>query len=416
MRAVTFTTRGPLNKSALRHANERLVLNVLRRNPAVSRADIVRITGLSPTSVTFIVRRLSRQKLIVEEKTDGYSQVGRQPTALRLRPASKVALGVEITLEGARLIAADLNDAVIARKSVPWHSNYELFFDKVHGVLRSLIEPFAKEHILGVGVALPGFIDKASGKVIAAENLNWFGVEAGRLIRRRLPLPFYYENAAKLSALAEMWSSDRDPKPLRDFVTVTANGGLGTGVIVNGQILQGAAHAGGEFGHMVLYPDGRKCRCGNTGCWEQYASDLALCRMYSETCVQAGKPCGKVDAGAIVRKARQADPAAAAVVQEAARHLGLGFASLVMALNPEVVILGGYLAEAWDLMESTIWGVLRSRVPAYYLTAFRVVVSRHGADSALVGAAAVVLNGFFNSFEQTDRTAPTSSVSIRASA
>jgi glucokinase len=203
---------------------------------------------------------------------------------------------------------------------------------------------------------------------------------------------------------------------LRDFVTVTANGGLGTGVIVNGQILQGATCAGGEFGHMVLYPDGRKCRCGNTGCWEQYASDLALCRMYSERCAQAGKPCGKVDAAAIVQRARQGDPQALEVVQEAARHLGLGFVSLVMALNPEVIILGGYLADAWDLMEPPMWEVLRSRVPAYYLTALRVVASRHGKDSALVGAAAVVLNGFFNSFEQTDRSPPSNSVSIRASA
>ena len=100
MSAVTFTTRGPLNKSALRHANERLVLNVLRRSPAVSRADIVRITGLSPTSVTFIVSRLGRQKLIIEEKTNGHAQVGRQPTALRLCPGSKVAVGAEITLRG----------------------------------------------------------------------------------------------------------------------------------------------------------------------------------------------------------------------------------------------------------------------------------------------------------------------------
>lgn len=86
---------------------------------------------------------------------------------------------------------------------MPWHRNYELFFDKVHDVLRDLIDPFAKEHVLGVGVALPGFIGKSSGNVIAAENLNWFGVEAGHLMRR-LQLPFYDENAAKLSALAEM--------------------------------------------------------------------------------------------------------------------------------------------------------------------------------------------------------------------
>ena len=167
---------------------------------------------------------------------------------------------------------------------MPWHRNYELSFDKVHDVLRDLIDPFAKEHVLGVGVALPGFIDKSSGNVIAAENLNWFGVEAGRLMRRHLQLPFYDENAAKLSALAEMWSSDRDPKPLRNFVTVTAKGGLVTGVIVNGQILHGSTYAGGEFGHMVLYPDGRRCRCGNTGCWTVRVRSGALPDVFRDVC------------------------------------------------------------------------------------------------------------------------------------
>ncbi len=414
MPAVTFTTGGALNKSALREANDRLVLNTIRQNPSVSRADIVRITGLSPSSVTFIVKRLKRDKMVCEEKTDSRGQLGRQPTALSLRPGARIAAGVEITLAGARIILGDLSDAIIGEKTVPWQPNYKLFFDRVHAAIRGLIEPLAPGQALGVGVALPGFIDRNTGKVVAAENFNWFGVEAGSLLRQTLPLPFYYENGAKLSALAEMWFSERNPKPLRDFVSVTARGGLGTGVIIRGQILQGASSAASEFGHVTLYPDGRRCACGNVGCWEQYASDLALCRLYAE---QGGESGNGVPLGqeAIVAKAREGDPVALRVLQETARYVGMGFVNLIMALNPEAIIVGDYLAEGWDLVEETVWSVLRSRVPAYYLSGVRIFPSRHGADSSLIGAMALVLTRFFSSFDHGNQGAPSKSVQIRSS-
>ena len=115
-------------------------------------------------------------------------------------------------------------------------------------------------------MGLPGYIERSTGKVLAAENFDWFGIEAGRLLSKRLPFPFYYENNAKLSALAEAWCSKPGAKRLHNFVFVTMRGGLGTGVIVAGRILQGASSAAAEFGHTILYPDGRRCPCGNTGC------------------------------------------------------------------------------------------------------------------------------------------------------
>jgi predicted NBD/HSP70 family sugar kinase len=415
MPAVTFTTGGALGKSAMREANERLILTAIRQNPSLSRADIVRITGLSPSSVTFIVNRMKRDKLICEEKkSSGQGLVGRQPTALNLRPDARIAIGVEIGLSGARIILGDLNDKVIGKKTVPWHPNYNVFFDRVHGAIRGLIEPSPPGQVLGVGVALPGFIDRNTGKVIAAENFNWFGVEAGSLLQQTLKVPFFYENTAKLSALSELWSSGQDPKPLRDLVFVTARGGLGTGVIVNGQILQGAFSAACEFGHVIIDPAGRRCACGNIGCWEQYASDLALCRDYAERGGAPGAD-GPLDAEGIVTKARQGDPIAREVLHEVARQAAIGFANLIMALNPEAIIVGDYLAEGWDLMEETVWGILRSRIPSYYLGGLRIFPSRHRADSSLVGAMSLVLSHFFSRFEHGNQAKPSRSVFIRAS-
>lgn len=410
MPKVTFTTGGALKKSALRQANERLVLNVVRQNPSVSRADIVRITGLSPSSVTFIVQRLERHKLLCEGVSKPHSKVGRQPTALRLRPQARLAIGVEVTLSGARIVVTDMTDAIIQRKTVLWHDNQTLFFEKINSALRSLLEPMSPGQALGVGVALPGFIEEDSGRVLAAENLNWFGVDAGALIRHNLPVPFHFENTARLSALAEMWSSEGGPSALRHFVSVTARGGLGTGVIIDGQFLRGASSAGAEFGHISICPDGRRCTCGNTGCWEQYASDLALARLYGE---QSGPGVPEADAEAIVGLARTGDAVALKALTETARYVGLGFVNLVMALNPQAIVLSDYLAASWDLIEDTVWAVLRSRVAPYYLSSLRILPSRHGAESSLRGAAALVFSRFFGDFGDENGAQRANSVHMR---
>jgi predicted NBD/HSP70 family sugar kinase len=413
--AVTFTTGGALNKSALREANERLVLNAIRQNPRASRSDLARITGLSRSSVTFIVNRLVRNKVICEERMVNHSQVGRRPTPLRLRADAMMAAGVEIGLSGARVALADLTGNMVRHKTVAWHPNQDLFLDKIHAAIRGIIEPLSPQQVLGVGVGLPGFLDRATGKVIAAENFNWFGVEAGNLLRKKLACPFYFENSARLSALAEMWFSDRDRKPLRDFVFVTMRGGLGTGVMISGQILRGASSGAAEFGHTTLYAGGRRCPCGNTGCWEQYASDLALRRRYAERCREAGQDPVVAEPEAIIGKAREGEPVALRVLRETAHDAGMGFVNLIMALNPEAIIVGDYLAEGWDLVEDIVWAEVRKRVPAYYLTGVRILPSKHALDSSLLGAVALVFAQFFTTFDQGNGNLAAGGVVMRPS-
>lgn len=411
MPRVTFTTTGALSKSDLRQGNERLILDAIRQNPTVSRADISRITNLSPSTVTLIVERLLKQKLVREEHVANHAQVGRRPTALRLGPGVRVALGVELTLTEARIVLADWTGEFLKERLVPRSPSHELFFDKIYDTMRTMIGSRPKTEILGVGVGLPGFADRVTGRVIAAENFNWTGVEAGRLLQRELPFPFFYENSAKLAALAETWFLKREGQPLRDFVFVTMRGGLGTGVMVNGQLLQGASSAAAEFGHTILFPEGRRCPCGNTGCWEQYASDLALCRAYREKSAKR-RNVEDLDAESIVQFAREGDTLALAVLKETAGFFGLGLVNVIMVLNPEAIVVGDFLASGWDLIEEEIWRVLRSRVPSYYLAGVRIYPSGHAANSSLPGCVALVLANYFKTFGNDASTFPGNSVVI----
>jgi len=396
---LTVTTRGVLRKSDLREANARLILNLIRRNPDLSRTDIVRMTGFAPSSVTLIVNRLMREGMVVEERGNAPAQAGRPPKALRLRPESLIAMAADISTPLSRVVTADANGRLLAERQVRWHADPAVFLGRLRDAIRSLARPIPRKRLLGVGVGIPGTVDRATGRVFV-ENLGWFEVEAKRILSRGLKMSFHLENSARLAALAEQWFCPPGTQPLKDFVFVAPRGGLGTGVVIDGRILRGADGEASEFGHTILYPDGRPCTCGNQGCWEQYASDRALERLYAERRGDAdGEPVPSAED--IVRLARRGDAAALAALRETALYAGLGFVNLTQALQPEAILVGNYLAAAWDLIQDTVWEVVRSRVAPYYRRRLRILTAHHQEDSTLMGALALVLSRFFTRFDNS---------------
>jgi predicted NBD/HSP70 family sugar kinase len=387
---VTVTTRGVLRKSDLRETNERLILNLIRQNVDVSRSDIVRMTGLSPSSVTFIVNRLIDEGLIAVERRNGQAQAGRPPISLLLRSDAMYVVAAEISLSQTRIATADIHGRILSERRVSWHANPDIFLGRVRSGIKSVIEKFSDRRLLGIGIGIPGTLHRGDGTV-AAENLGWFDVEAGRILSEGMPVKVLVENDAKLSAFAERWFCPPGAAAPRDFIFVATRGGVGTGIFVNGRLLRGASGEASEFGHTILYPDGRACVCGGRGCWEEYASDRALERTYAER----ARPAQHVPAEEIVRRARQGESIALEALQEIAVHVGLGFANLRQAFDPEVIIVGNYLGEAWDLIGNSVWDVLRARIVSRYLDRMRIVPAQHTEDSALMGAMAIVLSHFF---------------------
>ena len=405
---LTLTTRGVLRKSDVRETNERLILNLIRQNLDVSRADIVKMTGLSASSVTFIVNRLIGEGLVEVERKNAQVQAGRPPIALRLRPETMFAVGAEISISRTRVAAADVHGRILTQKRISWHSNPDVFLARVRGAILALAGRFSDRRLLGIGVGIPGVLEHSTAKVLAAENLGWFDVEAGRILSTDLPGTILIENDAKLAAFAERWFSPPGSSPPRDFVFVTTRGGLGTGVFVNGRLLQGATGEASEFGHTILYPDGRPCVCGGRGCWEEYASDRALERLYSDLRAFSDR----ASAEEIVRRARGGETIALEALHQTAIHVALGFVNLRQAFDPEVIIVGNYLAEAWDLVEALIWRILRERVASKSLDHLRIVRAQHTEDSTLMGAMAMVLSHYFAAYDNGRRVHRPNHVSV----
>ena len=394
---ITVRRRQVLRKSDLKEVNERLILNIVRQNTDVSRSDIVKMTGLSASSVTFIVSRLISEGLISDDRRAVHANTGRPPISLRLRPESMYAIGAEISIEGTRVRAADINGGTLLEKRLAWHSNPSVALARLRNAILGVTVKFAGRRLVGIGVGIPGTIRRQSGYITAAEDLGWFEVDAGRILSEGLPIPAIVENDAKLAAFAEHWFHPEGSAS--NFVFVAGTRGLGTGIFIDGHLLQGSSGEGCEFGHVVLYPDGRPCLCGGRGCWEEYASARALERLYKER-GPGGQP---ISASEIVVLARRGDPCALRALQETAVHVGIGFVNLRQAFDPEEIIVGNYLAEAWDLISDIVWKELRDRIAGRYIERLRIVTAAHSKDSTLLGGIGLVLSTWFGAHGRVPR-------------
>ena len=197
--------------------------------------------------------------------------------------------------------------------------------------------------MIGAGMCLPGPIHRPTGVVGSTAILpGWVGVAAADEMRRRLDLPILVDNDANLAALAEAaFGAGRDAK---DLIYLMISSGIGAGLVLNGRLYRGAEGLAGELGHVLVDADGPVCRCGNRGCLETVAGTDALAELLRRSHGDG------LDGRAIVRLAREGDLGCRRVIADAGRAIGKAAAMLVNVLNPELLIVGGDLAEAGELL------------------------------------------------------------------
>jgi glucokinase len=252
-----------------------------------------------------------------------------------------------------------------------------------------------KGDLLGLGVGAPGPLDPATGVVFEPPNLvGWHNVPLGSLIAESTGIPTWVENDANAAALGEAWVGAG--VGVRDLIYITVSTGIGGGLIFGGELYHGVSGTAGEIGHMTIEPDGPLCTCGRPGHLEGLASGHAIARMAAEA-VQAGRQtrlaslsAAALTAAAVARAAMEGDAVAREVYARAGRYIGIAVASLLNVLNPALVVIGGGVSKAGDLLFDPIRQELPGRAFERPVEAVRVVPAALGDDIGVIGAAAVV--------------------------
>jgi predicted NBD/HSP70 family sugar kinase len=383
-----MATRTAATQDDLRRHNLARLLRRLHERGAASRSDLVAYTGLNRSTVGVLVSELSEVGLVAEEAGSA-GQVGRPSLVVQPATDSAVVVAFDVRVERTVVALVGLGGEVILRKEQRHRRANFTPETAVRNVVSLVVGALGKAPKnaawVGVGVAVPGVVDHAEGRVRLAPNLGWVDVPLGEMIRDALIERFGFAppvtvgNDADLGAIAEhargvgIYSAH--------LIYVSGEVGIGGGIIIDGRPMRGAGGYGGEIGHMAVDPSGIMCRCGSQGCWETLIGRDAIV-------ANAGLGGEQVEVADVIAAASAGNKNAQAAIEKAGEWLGIGLANLVNLFNPEVIVLGGHLRLLFPMVSGTVFRRIHGALPATR-EQVRVEVPGLNGDSSLLGAAEV---------------------------
>ncbi len=371
----------------VRDINKRIVLNLIRTRQPLSRADLARISGLQRSTISLIVEELLQDNWVLEGPT-GRLPRGRRPTFLRLND-ERVIIGVDIRPTQITVALADVNGKFASQEVMATPADPKAAVSELIERIQRLLASCHDKKVEGIGVSLPGRVERVSERLVFAPNLKWPEFDIREPIAQATGLEVELENAANACVLAAVWF---DHVESRNMVVVTVSEGIGTGILVNGRLARGLSGMAGEFGHVPLDPNGPVCSCGSRGCWEVFGSNRAALRYYFESSAQAPG----LAFPDLLTLADQGDGRAAAALEKMAQYLGRGMRMIVAGLDPEQILVVGDLTHAWPRFGPVIQAEVQAQVLPGASAPRLVPVHGHGM-ARLRGTVALVLQKHFAS-------------------
>jgi predicted NBD/HSP70 family sugar kinase len=380
MRHIDLTDVQLASSETARRINRDIVLELIRANQPLSRADLSRRSGLQRSTVSQIVEQLIEEKWVCEGSVASRPR-GRRPTLLELND-DLVVIAVDIHPKLATVATVDLKGRLLSRSQVPLSSNPANSTRLMTDCMLRMRQALPGKSIEGIGISLPGRVDPGTQQMIFAPNLHWPEFDLKSAIEKTMGLPVKMENAATACLLAEL--TFRRIDGVRDVVLVTVSEGVGTGVFANGQLIFGNRGMAGEFGHVSLDPSGLLCSCGRKGCWETFASCRAALRYFKELQPQSRT----ITFHELLNMAEEGDQNAAQALAKQALYIGRGLRLIIAGLSPSLILIAGDITSAWhrfgpaiekEAVELTLGGA----VP-------RILPTHEGEIARLRGAAALV--------------------------
>lgn len=398
------------NISIVKAHNLQAILLSLLQHSRVSRVELAEKTCLSTTTITNLTAELLEQGIIVEEgdkTTEERRKVGRPRTLLQIIPDARYAVGVHIGIGILRVAVTNLHAEVVHNNDMPIDraTPAEVVLQSIGDLIETTIRQSGVDvaRIIGVGVGASGLVDHTTGVNVLAPRLNWHNVDIRAPLQNRIGLPVYVENNVRAMALAEAFFGAGRGIDVLAFVYGRI--GVGAGFIVNGRLFRGSGAGAGEIGHTIVIPKGGdECVCGNRGCLEtlvsetvliQQAETLASINPHSILADYLGGESTVRPIDRVFNAARDGDRLARKMIEESAFYLGIALANLVNVLNPQLILLGGIFAEAYDLFQPVAEDTMCKNAVAGLGDNVQLKPASFGWQTGVLGGASLVLTTRF---------------------
>ncbi|TWP49007.1 ROK family protein [Lentzea tibetensis] len=374
---MTGPTSGTRPDEIRRH-NRTALLRRLHVDGPSTRASLAAELGLNRSTIKALVDGLAEGGVVAERVPAQRSGAGRPSLLVLPQPHAAVVMTIDVRVEQVAMGFVGLGGEILGRDSWNLHHRTRDPGEVITHVVESakLMADDLAVTAVGVGVSVPGVVRRSDGLVHEAPNLHWTNVALGKRLEAVLKLPVQVGNDSELGALAEHVRGAA--RASQDMVYISADVGVGGGVILSGAPLRGVGGYVGELGHMVVRPGGRRCYCGCDGCWETEVGEAALCRAL-------GLP-EDAPRGAVVAELKALEDVAK--LDGFAEWLALGLVNVVNVLGPELVVLGDLYTSLPDSVVAYVSDVVQRRsLVSRAVGGTQIVTSPLGRDAKLLGAA-----------------------------
>jgi len=376
--------------------NDGQIMNLIRRCGPISRAEIAKLTGLTPPTITSITNKLLELGLIMEYMI-GESSGGRPPLLLKINQniGQIILINIRSQKMMGYLVDPEFKVQYQDMKSIQGREKEEilqLMLDMINRCQQKAITP-----AVAVGVVVRGPVKSQEGISVFAPNIGWRNVPLKYIIEDKIRLPAFVENDSRALANGEYYYGIA--KAVDNMVLLKVSHGIGSGIILDGRLYRGINDGAGEFGHTTIDVDGPLCSCGNYGCMEAVASETALVNIVTKAIKEGqksfvyeliGGDLTKITPEKIYQAANSRDQVAIRMLERVARYLGIGIANLVNIFNPQLVIIGGGMAKARQYIEDVVWETVKDRSFESCSSVLKMDFSASDSENTLKGAADMV--------------------------
>ena len=393
------------NAIYINRINKINILGMIRESGEISRADLVKKSGLSAPTVTRIVDSLINKEKLVVSLGIGDSKGGRPPVLLKFDGKKNYVIGIDLGATTTRGVLSNLDGKFITEIEFPTRlsEGFGVIMDDVAELIKKLTDSkptIKKKRIYGIGIAVAGLVDLNKNIVEYSPVFDWSQVDIIEALESKVSYPIIFDNVTRLMALGGMCYGRGQMK--QNFICINVGYGIGSGIIVNGKLLTGTDGFAGEFGHITIDRDSDiQCSCKKYGCLEALASGKAIA-LTAQSRLARGQEsilnemCGgdysKLTAKMVADAAKEGDEMALNVFSRAMEYIGLGISNLIQIFNPDLIVIGGGVSMAGDIFFDNIREVVQKNIMRPSARQVHILPLAHGKNAAIMGAFSLVLN------------------------
>ncbi|MFW5787818.1 MAG: ROK family protein, partial [Halanaerobiales bacterium] len=335
---------------------------------------------------------------LIKKDRLGESSGGRPPVLLKLNPEAGYLIGVNLGPGLLEVVLSNLEGKILNKKQkrvepIGKKEVVEKLFSMIDYIFE--LNKNYRQKLMGIGLALHGMVDVEEGKSIFAPYYDWHNLEIKEIFQEKYQVPIFVDNDVRAMALGERWFGSC--REVDNFVTINIGNGIGGGIMIDGELYRGRDYSAGEIGHIVIDNDGPRCSCGNYGCLESLASDMASIKRMKELIKtqSADISIENLDMDKICDLAEKGNQLARQVVDEKIKYLGTGIAYLLNILNPSMIVLVGKITRAGELLFNNLREIIEEKALNTPAENLKIKKTDLEDNAATIGAITLVLKQFF---------------------